>query len=54
MRRERGFTLVEVLLAAALVIVAMLGAIAMTLTAYGQLDRSRAESIATALAQQPL
>lgn len=52
MKNERGFTLVEVLVAAAFMILAMLAAIAMTLTAYGNLDRAREESVATALGQQ--
>ncbi len=49
---QRGFTLIEVLVAAVLVVVALLGAAAMSLTASGEVGRSGEETLAVSMAEQ--
>ncbi len=52
MKGERGFTLVEVMVAAALVAVGMLTMATMSVSAYQNVDRSEEQTSAVILAQQ--
>lgn len=52
MKNEQGFTLIEVLIAGAILVIVLLGVAAMTLSAYGQLSRSGEQTVATTLSQQ--
>jgi len=51
---ERGFTLIEVLVASVLVVVALLGAATMTLTASAQVNRGAQETLAVSMGEQRL
>lgn len=51
---ERGFTLIEVLVASVLVVVALLGAATMTLTASSQVSRGAQETLAVSMGEQRL
>ena len=52
MKSEEGFSLIEVLLACTLLMVTLLSAALMALTAYGTLDRSGEATTVLALSQQ--
>lgn len=52
MRNEHGFTLIEVMIAASLMTVALMSLAAMTLTSYGTVDGSGERTVAVTLAQQ--
>ena len=52
MKNERGFSLVEVLVATMLISVALLGIAAVSLTAYTSLDSGGKRTVAVTLAQQ--
>ena len=52
MKSEEGFSLVEVLLACTLLMITLLSAALMALTAYGTLDRSGEATTVLALSQQ--
>jgi prepilin-type N-terminal cleavage/methylation domain-containing protein len=54
MSREDGFTLIEVLAATTVLVVVLLGAAAMSLAAYGNLQRSGEQTVAAELIQQHL
>lgn len=54
MNRGDGFTLIEVLIAAAVLSVVLLGAAAMSIAAYGSLHRSGDHTTAAELGQQHL
>ena len=51
---ERGFTLIEVLVASVLVVVALLGAATMSLTASSQVNRGAQETLAVSMGEQRL
>ena len=52
MSKSDGFTLIEILVAGAILVVVLLGVATMSLTAHGQLHRSGEETTAAILGQQ--